>query len=197
MHNFQTKKLSFIQVYRHGARNPISTYKNDPYKNRTWPGGLGALSTHGSVQMYTLGKYLRQRYLRLLPADGLYSKENMQIISSAEERSIMSAESFMASFLRPSPKNSALKIPWQPAAITTIPGEKDNVRGCLCSARICGNNIEIAIFHRFSSSLLVHVRDMINCSGNFCMIPIQIRIFINSMRNMPICYNTYQNIRER
>lgn len=174
----------------------MSSYKNDPYKNRTWPGGLGALSTHGSVQMYTLGKYLRQRYLRLLPADGLYSKENMQIISSAEERSIMSAESFMASFLRPSPKNSALKIPWQPAAITTIPGEKDNVRGCLCSTRHYGNN-EIPIFHRFSFKSPVHVRDTINCSGNICMIPIQIRIFINSIRNIPICYDTYQSIRER
>lgn len=92
-----------------------------------WAGGLGALSPIGSVQMFTLGKHLRQKYFHLLPRDGLYSKDNMQIISSAEDRCITSVESFLASFMPPPPLKNPLEIAWQPVAITTIPAERDNV----------------------------------------------------------------------
>lgn len=115
-------------MHRHGARNPVTFYPNDPYKNLKWPGGLGALSPTGSIQMFTLGKYLRQRYWRLLPRDGLYSKENMEIISSSEDRCVASVESFLASFMAPPVKNNPLKINWQPVAINTIPADRDNVR---------------------------------------------------------------------
>lgn len=82
----------------------------------------------GSVQLFTLGKHFRRKYAHLLPHDGFYSKENMQIFSSAEDRCIMSVESLLASFLAPSTKMNPLKVAWQPAAITTIPLDRDNVR---------------------------------------------------------------------
>lgn len=115
-------------MHRHGDRNPVTSYANDPYKNLKWPGGLGALSPAGSIQMFTLGKHLRERYRRLLPRDGLYSKENMEIISSSEDRCVVSVESLLASFLKPPVKTNPLEIAWQPVAITTIPADRDNVR---------------------------------------------------------------------
>lgn len=79
-------------VFRHGARNPTESYPNDPYINYNWNGGLGALNSRGSRQMYSLGKNLRLRYYRLLPEDGLYSREDMKTQSSAAERAIMSGK---------------------------------------------------------------------------------------------------------
>lgn len=79
------------------------------------------------MQLFTLGKHFRRKYAHLLPRDGFYSKENMQIFSSAEDRCVMSVECLLASFLAPSAKMNPLKVAWQPAAITTIPLDRDNV----------------------------------------------------------------------
>jgi len=113
-------------VFRHGARNPTESYPNDPYLNYNWKGGLGALNYRGSRQMFRLGKNLRLRYYRLLPPDGLYSKEDMSVKSSAAERAIMSAQSFLAGFMPPLEHNNPLHpLEWQPVSVTTIPRDQD------------------------------------------------------------------------
>lgn len=145
---FRTLRMIAI-MFRHGDRSPTEFYPNDPHRNHQWTGGLGALSEvtdlrfefHGSIsyiivqhalqkgsqQMYNLGKNLRPRYYRLLPPNGLYSKDNMYVESSYAERCIMSAQSFMAGFLPPLENTNPLPIPWQPAAINTIPRDRDTV----------------------------------------------------------------------
>lgn len=77
--------------------------------------------------MYQLGKLLRPRYYRLLPPNGLYSKEHMTIVSSYAERCIMSAQSFIAGFLPPLENTNPLPIPWQPAAVNVLPRDRDTV----------------------------------------------------------------------
>lgn len=121
-------------VFRHGARNPTESYPNDPYINKNWPGGLGALNTKGSRQMYRLGQHLRLRYYRLLPEDGLYSRDEMKIQSSAAERAIMSAQSFLAGFTPPLENNKPLPILWQPVAVSTIPRDRDTL---IAQRRVC------------------------------------------------------------
>lgn len=67
------------------------------------------------------------RYYKLLPPNGRYTKDNMFVISSAAERCLMSAASFMAGFLPPLDNRNELPIPWQPVPINSIPRDRDHV----------------------------------------------------------------------
>lgn len=86
---------------------------------------------NGSLQMYNLGSKLRQRYLRLIPSDSLYSPDHMFAMSSGAERCIMSGQSFFAGFLPPSAEVNNLPIVWQPVPITIIPRDRDDVTNYL------------------------------------------------------------------
>ncbi|CAD7084339.1 unnamed protein product [Hermetia illucens] len=112
-------------IFRHGNRTPTDFYPNDPYLLYDWPGGQGALTETGALQMYNLGKTLRMRYYRLLPTNGLYSKDEMHILSSAAERCLMSASSLLAGFLPPLESRNILPIPWQPVPVNLIPRDRD------------------------------------------------------------------------
>lgn len=135
-------------VFRHGDRAPTELYPNDPHTAYEWPGGLGALSEvmnisclrncihivnanfspqKGSLQMHQLGANLRQRYYKLLPSDGVYSKANMFVLSSAAERCLMSAASFLAGFMPPLEVRNKLPVGWQPVAINSVPRMDDYV----------------------------------------------------------------------
>lgn len=81
--------------------------------------------------MLNLGKNLKMRYYKLLPSNGRYSKDNMFVVSSATERCIMSAASFMAGFLPPLDNRNVLPIAWQPVPINSIARDRDQVGyGC-------------------------------------------------------------------
>lgn len=77
--------------------------------------------------MYTLGQSLRKRYYRLLPSDGVYAAEMIHVISSAVERTQMSAQSLLAGLMPPPSNRNLLPISWQPIPIHPIPREVDNV----------------------------------------------------------------------
>ncbi|XP_067619641.1 lysosomal acid phosphatase isoform X2 [Eurosta solidaginis] len=97
-------------VFRHGEKTPTSFYPNDPYALHDWPGGLGALTQKGSQQAYNLGKNLRMRYYRLLPPNGVYTQQQVHVLSSAAERCIMSAQSVLAGFMPPLDHNNFLLL---------------------------------------------------------------------------------------
>ncbi|XP_055384870.1 lysosomal acid phosphatase [Condylostylus longicornis] len=112
------RNLRMVSIlFRHGDRTPTELYPKDPHSSYEWPGGLGALTQKGSLQMYNLGKNLKLRYYRLLPKNSLYSKQEMYVHSSAAERCLMSAQSLLAGFLPPLEHQNILPIPWQPIAI--------------------------------------------------------------------------------
>lgn len=118
----------FLKIFRHGDRTPTETYPTDPNINYIWPGGLGALTEKGSLEMYNLGKHLRQRYYRLIPENGFYTKEKMFVFSSYAERCLMSAQSFLAGFLPPLENKNRLPIQWQPVPINSLPRSNDHVK---------------------------------------------------------------------
>lgn len=78
--------------------------------------------------MYKLGQMLRKKYSRLLPADGVYHKDNMYVLSSYAERCLMSAQGFLAGFMPPNPSNNLLPFQWQPVAINSVPRDRDKVK---------------------------------------------------------------------
>lgn len=78
--------------------------------------------------MYQLGANLRLRYYKLLPPNGIYTQSNMFVLSSASERCLMSAASFMAGFMPPLEVRNKLPIGWQPVPINSVPRLQDSVR---------------------------------------------------------------------
>lgn len=81
----------------------------------------------GSLQAYNLGKNLRMRYYRLLPPNGLYTQQQVRVLSSAAERCLMSANSLLAGFMPPLEHNNPLPIEWQTVAVNSIPRNEDTV----------------------------------------------------------------------
>ncbi|XP_005180743.1 venom acid phosphatase Acph-1 [Musca domestica] len=122
------RNLRMISIlFRHGEKNPSELYPNDPHVTHEWPGGLGALTQKGSLQAYNLGKNLRMRYYRLLPPNGLYTAQQVSVLSSAAERCLMSANSLLAGFMPPLEHNNPLPIEWQTVAVNSIPRKEDTL----------------------------------------------------------------------
>ncbi|XP_023300387.2 lysosomal acid phosphatase [Lucilia cuprina] len=122
------RNLRMISIlFRHGEKNPSELYPNDSHATHEWPGGLGALTQKGSLQSYNLGKNLRMRYYRLLPPNGLYTQQQIRVLSSAAERCIMSANSLLAGFMPPLEHSNPLPVQWQPVPVNTIPRKEDTL----------------------------------------------------------------------
>uniref|UniRef100_A0A8D8T9D9 acid phosphatase n=2 Tax=Cacopsylla melanoneura TaxID=428564 RepID=A0A8D8T9D9_9HEMI len=120
--------LVFVSIiFRHGDRTPISHYPNDPYKNASyWPVGPGQLTNVGKLQHYGLGQWFRARYQKLL--GDTYSKENVYVMSTDVDRTLMSAESNLAGLFPPSGDQVwDPKIQWQPIPVHTTPEKMDKV----------------------------------------------------------------------
>ncbi|XP_031618760.1 lysosomal acid phosphatase isoform X2 [Contarinia nasturtii] len=123
--NQSTVKFAAI-VFRHGERSPSGLYPNDPHLNYSWLGGFGALTLKGAFQGYTLGTKLRNRYIKLLPSNGFYTTKEMYVLSSAAERCLMTAQTFLAGFLPP-PNGHQLPIKWQPVAVNSVSRDRDRL----------------------------------------------------------------------
>ncbi|XP_031632797.1 prostatic acid phosphatase-like [Contarinia nasturtii] len=123
-------ELIFAQIiHRHGERNVLKAYPNDPYANESyWPGGFGELTKVGKKQLFDLGKYLRQRYQKLIGPH--YSSKKVYIYSTNMDRALMSAESLAAGMFPPS--GDAIwndELNWQPIPIHTRDLTKDYLTG--------------------------------------------------------------------
>lgn len=98
---------------------------------------------NGASQAYKLGVKLRERYRSLLPKNGFYSTNEMYVMSSATERCLMTAQSFLAGFLPPNVDDGddddvhrhLLPIKWQPVAVNSVPRESDRVQTFLFITR--------------------------------------------------------------
>ncbi|XP_065205541.1 uncharacterized protein LOC135835282 [Planococcus citri] len=121
-------------LFRHGDRSPYVFYPNDPYNHelyfqKYWPDGIGQLTKVGKLQEYNLGKWFRKRYDSLIPQG--YRYDLLKIESSDLDRTIMSAQCFLAGFFPPSISETWADddLKWQPVPIRAIPLELDNIIG--------------------------------------------------------------------
>lgn len=66
--------------------------------------------------------------MHLLPSNGFYSTSEMYVLSSAAERCLMTAQSFLAGLLPPTNKElHRLPINWQPVAVNSVPRDRDKL----------------------------------------------------------------------
>lgn len=94
-------ELKFVAVFiRHGARSPQFQIPELDSKT-SWDRGYGQLTPSGQRQLYLLGKMFRKYYvddLSFLSTN--YNKSEIYVQSTAFERTIMSAESFLQGLYR-------------------------------------------------------------------------------------------------
>lgn len=79
-------------VCRHGARNSYKPYPNDRWRSEElyWPEGYAQLTKIGKQQHYALGKYLRERYAKLL-GNGDYAADKVLVYSTVRYTNQLSA----------------------------------------------------------------------------------------------------------
>ncbi|KRY51339.1 Lysosomal acid phosphatase, partial [Trichinella britovi] len=120
-----TSELIFTHViYRHGHRNPLGTYPNDPYKEDAWINGYRQLTSYGCQQLHELGQYLRKRYQNLLSNN--YTASEIYVRSTDTDRTLCSASCNLAGLFPPHGKQIwNPSVLWQPIPIHTVKGKED------------------------------------------------------------------------
>lgn len=122
-------ELLFVQlIFRHGDRTPLKFYKNDPWKDaKYWDDDTGQLTNLGKQQQFELGQYMRDRYSKFL--NETYSDHDIYVQSSDIDRTLMSAEAFLAAMYRPKRPTDIWnrQLPWQPIPIHTTQLQNDHL----------------------------------------------------------------------
>nr|CAD7260514.1 unnamed protein product [Timema shepardi] len=94
-------------IFRHGDRTIISSYRNDPYNNKTkyWPRGYEQLTEIGEDQHFKQGSFFRKRYNHILPET--YNVNDLYVRSSNIDRTLASAQAHLAGLYPPTEQNLA------------------------------------------------------------------------------------------
>lgn len=81
----------------------------------------------GKQQQFQLGLFMRERYATL--RNDTYSEDDIYIQSSDIDRTIMSAEAFLAGLYTPDKPTDIWNthLPWQPIPVHTLPIEYDHL----------------------------------------------------------------------
>ncbi|KAI1727489.1 histidine phosphatase superfamily (branch 2) domain-containing protein [Ditylenchus destructor] len=93
-------QLIFLQAaWRHGDRSPTKTFKSDINQEDKWEQGWGQLTPRGMAQHVTLGKKLRERYIKELKfINGTYKNPEIYVRSTDVNRTLTSAISNLIGF---------------------------------------------------------------------------------------------------
>ena len=80
----------------------------------------------GEQQQYELGRFLRQRYDGFI--DSEYKKDDIYVLSSDTDRTLMSAEANLAGLYPvPASKTGVNKLDIQPVPVHIVPTKEDKV----------------------------------------------------------------------
>ncbi|EFN76309.1 lysosomal acid phosphatase [Harpegnathos saltator] len=125
-----TSKYDTLQqvvfLFRHGDRTPTETYPKDPYINYSWPGGWGAMTKKGMLQLYNVGQWIRKEYGEAIGKK--YESASTLVRSTYADRCIMSAQTLLAGLFPPSPEDMFVSgLEWTPIPVHAIPREMDKL----------------------------------------------------------------------
>ncbi|OMJ83668.1 hypothetical protein SteCoe_15335 [Stentor coeruleus] len=90
IHLYKGSVINVIEVCRHGARAPTSSF---PWDTGYWKEGLGELTPEGQRQHFLLGAEIRTRYINEPVFINSYNSSRVYVQSTDVNRTIMSAES--------------------------------------------------------------------------------------------------------
>ncbi|KAL1502127.1 hypothetical protein ABEB36_007319 [Hypothenemus hampei] len=111
------KELKLVHIiFRHGIRTPADTYPTDPHVNDTlYPVGWGQLTNEGKMEMYELGKFLRQRYDNFL--GDFYHPNEFYSQSTGVDRTKASVQLVNVGIWPPKTKQIWGPLNWQPIPV--------------------------------------------------------------------------------
>ncbi|RXG60516.1 Lysosomal acid phosphatase, partial [Armadillidium vulgare] len=128
LNSMETLRMLHV-LYRHGDRAPIKFFPTDIYQNKSseiWPEGLGQLTKAGKVMEYQLGLWLRNRYGAFIK--NVFDPEEVDVISTDLDRTLMSAQCVLAAFYLPDEKTKFRSdLSWMPTPIHTSPKGDDKL----------------------------------------------------------------------
>ncbi|KAJ8982217.1 hypothetical protein NQ317_013519 [Molorchus minor] len=151
--NIEKEQSSNPLLFRHGARTPIKTYRNDPYADVScWPEGYGQLTNIGKEEQFQLGRWLRERYDHFLPRK--YHKNDITVSSSNFDRCLMSAAVNLAGLYPPEDDQIWNKeLLWQPIPIHTAPIQQDPLlaqqKACPKFNRLCKKLTQTKLYQNY------------------------------------------------
>lgn len=134
-----------IELCRHGDRSPLYSFPSDKFPLIEWPEGVGGLTAIGAHAHYLLGAELRAHYIdKLNFISGAYDRRQVHIMSSAVDRTLMSAYSQMFGLFPPEsgrptdvgvgfgmsmPAANDIGLPYhsEPVSIRSVPREDDGM----------------------------------------------------------------------
>jgi hypothetical protein len=123
MANRNSSLTLLIEVCRHGARVPLSTYPRDPLPYRKWPEGIGQLTSIGVRQQIDFGRIVRHIYGGFIPEN--YHVMDVHVRSSDIDRALMSASSQLVGLFMDFATEAIFQ--YQPVPIHTVSTDVDTV----------------------------------------------------------------------
>ncbi|RZC41542.1 venom acid phosphatase Acph-1, partial [Asbolus verrucosus] len=112
-------------LFRHGNRAPdlASMFPSDPHANNTYhPHGFSQLTLKGKETEYKIGKYIREKYGKLIPEQ--YTPGVVYAISTNMKRTKMSLQLVLASLFPPLESDVFEEgLNWQPIPYNVEPGQ--------------------------------------------------------------------------
>lgn len=114
-----------IFVYNENLLYRSNNLHADPFKDKEhWPEGFGQLVNIGKRRAYSLGLFLRHRYMDFFKHG--YHPDQITIRASDYDRTINSANLVLAGFFPPKEyQRWNYSLPWQPIAVHSIPKSVD------------------------------------------------------------------------
>ncbi|XP_054713192.1 lysosomal acid phosphatase-like [Uloborus diversus] len=110
--------IQLHMVFKHGHRSPFRIYNTDPNPRELWPEGLGQVTQLGRLQLFVLGRHLKQRYKHFITSN----PNEIEMQSSDAFRCMNSAYCFLAGLYPPDEEREFMSnFPWQPIFVNYVP----------------------------------------------------------------------------
>ncbi|XP_060103696.1 prostatic acid phosphatase-like [Heteronotia binoei] len=157
-----------VIIFRHGDRTPFRSYPTELYRENDWPQGYGQLTKLGIQQQYELGQYLRDRYANVLSIQ--YKREEICVLSTDYDRTIMSAQATLAGLYPPTGGQIwNPRILWQPIPVHTLAQSLDYLHtfipGCPRYDRIQNETTKSNVFQKVMQPYMNFLTTMARNTG--------------------------------
>lgn len=146
-----------ITFTRHGARTPYLRLDGDP-NNDFWTDGRAQLTNVGKQQLFSMGQTFRKQYGGYLSED--YIAEEILVKSTSMDRTIMSAQCFLAGLYPPNGTHIwNPDLAWQPIPVYLIDYNVDRnydeaILKALSSCSTCNPKMSNLVYEQYKTTIM-------------------------------------------